>query len=80
MKRLCVIICLLLNFAFADNHPDKIRKVEEGLLPPLPVNGERRWTLLERMKYYNVPGVSIAVIDQFRIAWARGYGIADRST
>jgi CubicO group peptidase (beta-lactamase class C family) len=80
MKRLCVIICFLLNFAFADNQPDTIRKVEEGLLPPLPVNGERSWTLLERMKYYNVPGVSIAVIDQFRIAWARGYGIADRST
>ncbi len=80
MKKLCAIFCLFLSFAFAQNQTDKIRKVEEGLLPPLPVNGERKWTLLERMKYYNVPGVSIAVIDQFRIAWARGYGIVDRST
>jgi CubicO group peptidase (beta-lactamase class C family) len=80
MKRLCIVICLFLNFAFAETSSDHIRKVEEGLLPPLPVNGERTWTLTERMKYYNVPGVSIALIDQFKIAWARGYGIADRSS
>lgn len=80
MKRLCIIFCLFINFAFAETSSDHIRKVEEGLLPPLPVNGERTWTLPERMKYYNVPGVSIAVIDQFKIAWARGFGIADRSS
>jgi CubicO group peptidase (beta-lactamase class C family) len=80
MKRLCIIISLFLSFVFAENSDDHIRKVEEGLLPPLPVNGERSWTLAERMKFYNVPGISIAVIDQFEIAWARGYGIADRST
>jgi CubicO group peptidase (beta-lactamase class C family) len=80
MKRFCIIFCLFLNFAFADTSDDQFRKVKEGLLPPLPVKGERTWALSERMKYYNVPGVSIAVIDQFRIAWARGFGIADRSS
>lgn len=33
------------------------------------------WTLVERMQRYGVPGVSIAVIDGGRIAWARGYGV-----
>lgn len=29
------------------------------------------------MKYYQVPGVSIAVIKDFCIGWAKGYGLAD---
>ena len=31
--------------------------------------------LRERMAYYNVPGVSIAVINDLEIEWARGYGV-----
>ena len=29
------------------------------------------------MKKFNVPGVSVAVIKDFKIEWAKGYGIAD---
>jgi CubicO group peptidase (beta-lactamase class C family) len=29
------------------------------------------------MKKFNVPGVSVAVIRDFKIDWAKGYGIAD---
>jgi CubicO group peptidase (beta-lactamase class C family) len=32
------------------------------------------------LKKFDVPGVSIAVSHDFRIAWARGYGIADVET
>jgi CubicO group peptidase (beta-lactamase class C family) len=31
-------------------------------------------------KQFNVPGVSIAVITDFKIEWARGYGVADVET
>jgi len=31
--------------------------------------------LAERMAYYHVPGVSIAVINDFQIEWAKGYGV-----
>jgi CubicO group peptidase (beta-lactamase class C family) len=31
----------------------------------------------DRMRAYGVPGLSIAVIDNGRIAWAKGYGVAD---
>jgi len=31
------------------------------------------------MKYYQVPGLSIAVIKNYKIDWAKGYGIADTS-
>jgi CubicO group peptidase (beta-lactamase class C family) len=36
-----------------------------------------RWTLAERMANHRVPGVSIAVIDGGRVAWARGFGVKD---
>jgi CubicO group peptidase (beta-lactamase class C family) len=34
-------------------------------------------TLPELMARFNVPGVSVAVIHDFKIHWAKGYGIAD---
>ena len=35
-------------------------------------------TLDERMAHYKVPAVSIAVIDNYEISWARAYGWADK--
>ena len=32
--------------------------------------------LKERMKYYNIPGVSIACIQDYKLKWAKGYGVA----
>ena len=51
--------------------------VERGLLPAVVPAGQpaTSWTLAERMQRYGVPAVSIAVIDDGRIAWARGYGV-----
>jgi CubicO group peptidase (beta-lactamase class C family) len=33
-----------------------------------------------RMKHYNVPGVSIAVINNGKVEWAKGYGVAEIGT
>jgi CubicO group peptidase (beta-lactamase class C family) len=38
------------------------------------------YSLDERMRYWHVPGVSIAVIDDFRIVHARGYGVTQFGT
>lgn len=37
----------------------------------------RRYSLKERMEKYNVNGLSIVVIKDYKIAWAKGYGWAD---
>ncbi|UCE58387.1 MAG: beta-lactamase family protein [Phycisphaerales bacterium] len=37
-------------------------------------------TLADRMKHYKVPGVSIAVINDNRIEWAKAYGVLDAET
>jgi len=36
-----------------------------------------RLDLLQLMKLYNVPGLSIAVIDDYKIVWAKGYGVLE---
>jgi len=56
---------------------DRIKAVENNLIPFVPVKGFKGWNILDRMKYYKVPGVSIAVIKNYQIDWAKGYGFAD---
>ncbi|MDP9014231.1 MAG: beta-lactamase family protein [Pseudomonadota bacterium] len=58
----------------------KIARVEEGLLPIAAVQVGKPATILIRLRDYDVPGLSIAVIDGGRIAWAKGYGMADANT
>lgn len=56
----------------------RIQRVEDGLAI-LSEDGQilldEKATLAERMAYYHVPGVSIAVIDDFKIDWVKGYGV-----
>ncbi|RYD89254.1 MAG: class A beta-lactamase-related serine hydrolase, partial [Sphingobacteriales bacterium] len=65
--------------ASAQNKNDKIQQVEENLTGIIAIKGATPWTLKERMAFYHIPGLSIAVIQNYKIAWAKGYGIADDS-
>jgi CubicO group peptidase (beta-lactamase class C family) len=56
---------------------DKIRQVETHLCGWVQLSGNDAWTLADRMKFYGVKGVSIAVIHNYQVEWARGYGWAD---
>lgn len=58
----------------------RIGRVENGLLPAVQIKGDPGWTIHERMKHYKVPGVTIAVIDDFKIAWVKAYGVKDTET
>ena len=54
---------------------ERIARVESGLAPRTFVEGEPiKWALQERMAHYDVPGVSIAVINDGKLEWARGCG------
>jgi CubicO group peptidase (beta-lactamase class C family) len=57
----------------------RIARIERGLLPTVAIRGRRdtTYTLADRMRRYGTTGVSLAVIDGGRIAWARGYGSVD---
>jgi CubicO group peptidase (beta-lactamase class C family) len=59
---------------------DRIQQVEQGLIPLTPggdLDFEDRRPLAERMEYYGVPGLSIAVIEDYRLVWAKGYGLLE---
>ena len=55
----------------------RIERVENGLLPAVTLKGEPplRMRIDERMKFYRTPGVSVAVINDGKVEWARGYGL-----
>ena len=61
----------------ADGSPQAL--VESSLMPTFTVRGEPvvRSSLADRMAELGVPGVSVAVLVDGEIAWARGYGLAD---
>jgi CubicO group peptidase (beta-lactamase class C family) len=57
---------------------EQIDGVEKGLVP-LSADGQPQWgstvALAERMEQTQVPGVSVAVIDDWKLDWAKGYGV-----
>jgi CubicO group peptidase (beta-lactamase class C family) len=60
-------------------HADLVSAVENALQPAMYAQGKpiAAMNILDRMKYYHVPGVSVAVIDNGKIDWAKGYGIKE---
>ena len=58
---------------------DRIRRVENGLLPPFQIKGEStaKMNIADRMKHYKVPGISVAVINNGKIEWQRSYGVKE---
>jgi CubicO group peptidase (beta-lactamase class C family) len=57
----------------------RISRVENGLLPSVLIKGAppATMTLAGRMQFYKVPGFSVAVINEGRVEWARGYGVKE---
>jgi len=64
------------NVVSAGTH---IHRIERSLLPAAYIHGQAlpAMKLADRMKFYHVPGVSVAFIDHGHVAWARGYGMAN---
>ncbi len=83
-KRLFRLGLALLPVAFAmpavsadATTEQRIQQIENGLTPPVVVVGESPTPvkLTERMAALKVPGLSIAVIHNGKIEWARGFGV-----
>lgn len=58
---------------------ERIRRVESELVPITAARGKpgAYAKLRDRMRDLGVAGLSVAVIDNGKIAWAKGYGVAD---
>jgi CubicO group peptidase (beta-lactamase class C family) len=83
-KWLSLLILVQLAGSGIAAEPASVRaqRVESGLRPAIVLDelAAEPFHLSDRMNFYKVPGVSIAVIDQGEIAWARGYGAREAGT
>ena len=89
LERAAILVAAMIVFSASgtgavaqEQHVDldvRLGRIENGLLPQARVEGRtyQPQSLGEMMQLRNVPGLSVAVIDNGQLAWARGYGLAD---
>jgi CubicO group peptidase (beta-lactamase class C family) len=67
------------NADAAHDLDQRIGRIERGLTVPSAPGGTetRTATLTQRMEFYKVPGVSIAVINNYQVEWARAHGVVE---
>ena len=65
--------CAVISFA----QTEKIKEVENGLTGKIQFEGDAPMNLQDRMAFYKIKGLSIAVVQNHKIIWAKGYGWAD---
>ena len=75
------ILAPALALAYSEEVEQRIRRVVNGLLPATPFQNSGRYGepagLKDRMAHHQAPGVSIAVINDGKIEWARGFGVKE---
>jgi CubicO group peptidase (beta-lactamase class C family) len=83
MKRLFISISLCLTIgslwaqaSYSKEIEEQIKQVENNLSGRVILNGKAD-NVLDRMAYYNVKGLSIAVVNNYKVVWAKAYGWAD---
>lgn len=65
-----------------DSLAAEIVAIEQNLQTEIRIAGEdlETYSLRERMLYYGVPGLSMAVVKNGKIHWAKAYGVANVET
>jgi CubicO group peptidase (beta-lactamase class C family) len=68
------------TMAVAQEEPANYQSLIEGRQAATDESELEDLTLAELMDRFGVPGISVAVIQDFEIHWAKGYGVADVET
>lgn len=77
MKKIILLILLPLSLnVLAQKVDDKI-KLFENKLNHWDKSRNKKWTLKQRMAFYDVSALSIAVIKNYKVEWVKAYGYAD---
>lgn len=78
-RRPLVSLLAVILLAGCEKHPPSIEHAMRDLLPATRVKGRTYTpaTIAQRMAEQDVPALSIAVIDDGRVAWTKAYGLAD---
>ena len=72
-----ILIALLLAAGSTAVAQNKFKAVENNLGGWVKIRDSIGWNIRDRMANYHINAVSIAVIDHYKIAWAKAYGWAD---
>ena len=80
--KICFLIHLLLITSSCSNSP-MVNKdaytIENGLIIATTLNGKNgNYNIHDRMDYYQVPGIGIAVLNNDTVQFVKGYGFANR--
>ncbi len=76
----CSGVLIVSSLFTANSHGQQ--SIENNIQKGVVIAGEQQppSSLVERMQEDNVPGVSIAVLKDGKLAWAKGFGIANSKT
>ena len=77
-----LFLCVLVHSIYAQTDravQAEIDAVENHLLKGLQIKGDsiEHYNIYDRMEHYKVPGVSIAIVKDGELRWAKGYGMAN---
>jgi CubicO group peptidase (beta-lactamase class C family) len=79
-----LVVASTVSIAACGSHAEeevrqRIERVENGMMPAILVTGEdlSPVTIWDIMQRFNVPGVSVAVINDGALEWAKGYGVLE---
>jgi len=85
MKKILLIIALGLNFGnlvsqttYSKEVEAQIEQVENNLAGRVKLSA-KGYNIKERMAYYKLKGLSLAVVHNYQVVWAKGYGWADEA-
>ncbi|MEN8203799.1 MAG: serine hydrolase domain-containing protein [Bacteroidota bacterium] len=78
MRRFLLFIWLVLHVITGCAQDIKrIARIEKGLRSQWKTRPSQRMNLVDRMAFYKVPGLSMAMIDKNKIVWTRTYGLIE---
>jgi CubicO group peptidase (beta-lactamase class C family) len=72
-----LIFYLIFVYQGCNSSIPKPLRLKSDSLSKGEVSFSKRINMDERMNFYNVKGVSIAVINNFQLEWAKGYGVKE---
>jgi CubicO group peptidase (beta-lactamase class C family) len=72
-------VCLTLAAGWANASPVNLSALDHGLRPTVLAPGQAApgWSLAERMGYYKIPGVAVAIVRGGHVVQAAGYGVLE---
>jgi CubicO group peptidase (beta-lactamase class C family) len=73
------VASLLAQAPYTPEIEAQIEQFENSLSGRIKINGDKTYTINKRMAFHNAMGMSIAVIKDYQVIWAKGYGWADKA-